>query len=71
MEALLARSTEKGSRELVWAAIGGAGREVELRGAYVSNETLQEVTDYALSDEGAVLQTRLWVRELSHNWTRS
>ncbi|KAI0300567.1 hypothetical protein B0F90DRAFT_1629757 [Multifurca ochricompacta] len=51
--ALLARTTEQGSRQLVWAAVGGAGREFELRGAYVSKADLQEVSDYVLSDEGA------------------
>lgn len=60
MEALLARTTEEGSRQLVWAAIGGVGREFELRGGYVSKADLHEVSDYALSDEGAVVQTRLW-----------
>ncbi len=62
MEFLLARTTEEGSRQLVWAAVGGAGREFELRGGYVSNADLEEVSDYALSDEGAAVQTRLWVR---------
>ena len=67
-EALLARTTEEGSRQLVWAAVGGAGREFELRGGYVSMANLQEVSDYTLSDEGAVVQTRLWVCEFSHIW---
>ena len=70
MEIFLARTAEEGSRNLVWAAVGGAGREFELRGAYVSYARLEEVSDYALSDEGAVVQTRLWVREFSHNRTR-
>ena len=48
LEVLLARTTGEGSRRLLWAAIGGAGREFELRGAYVSKVTLQEVDDYAL-----------------------
>ena len=61
MECLLARTTEEGSRQLVWAAIGGVGRESELRGGFVSNANLQEVSDYVLSDEGTVVQTRLWV----------
>ena len=67
VEVLLARTTEEGSRQLLWAAIGGAGREFELRGAYVSKATLQEVSDYVLSDEreGTALQTRLWVRDTS------
>ena len=67
LEAFLARTTEEGSRDLVWAAVSGAGREFELRGGYVSSANLKEVSDYALSDEGAVVQTRLWVRGLSHN----
>jgi retinol dehydrogenase 12 len=67
-QALLARTTEEGSRQLVWAAVGGVGREFELRGGYVSMANLQEVSDYALSDEGAVVQTRLWVCEFSHIW---
>lgn len=62
MEALLARTSEEGSRQLLWAAIGGVGREFELRGGYVSKADLQEVSDFALSDEGAVVQTHLWVR---------
>jgi hypothetical protein len=61
MEVTLARTTEEGSRQLVWAAVGGAGREFELRGGYVSTASLQEVSDYALSDEGTVVQSRLWV----------
>jgi hypothetical protein len=73
VKSFLARTTEEGSRQLMWAAIGGAGREFELRGAFVNKADLQEVSDYALSDEGAVVQTRIWVRDTSsHNhWTRS
>jgi len=67
-KAILARTTEEGSRQIVWAAVGGAGREFELRGGYVSMANLQKVSDYALSDEGAVVQTRLWVCEFSHFW---
>ena len=69
MEALLGRTAEEGSRQLVWAAVGGVGREFELRGGYVNKANLQEVSDYALSDEGATVQTRLWVRDtFSRNW---
>jgi retinol dehydrogenase-12 len=69
MVALFARTTEEGSRQLVWAAVGGAGREFELRGGYVNMANLEEVSDYALSDEGTVVQTRLWVCEFNHIWT--
>jgi retinol dehydrogenase 12 len=69
IQALLARTTEEGSRQLVWAAVGGVGREFELRGGYVNKANLEEVSDYALSDEGAAVQTRLWVRDtFSHDW---
>jgi len=68
VEVLLARTAEEGSRQLVWAAVGGAGREFELRGGYVNKASLQEVSDYALSDEGAVVQTRLWVCGFSRIW---
>ncbi len=68
MEVLLARTTEEGSRDLVWAAVGGVGREFELRGGYVNMASLQEVSDYALSDEGAVVQSRLWVCGFSRIW---
>ncbi len=67
MEAMLARTTEEGSRQLLWAALGGAGREFELRGAYVSMANVQEVSDYALSDEGAAVQTRVWVGRYIHS----
>ena len=72
LEILLARTAEEGSRQLVWAAVGGVGREFELRGSYVNKADLQQVSDYALSDEGATVQTRLWVRDrFSHDWTCS
>jgi retinol dehydrogenase 12 len=68
MGVILAHTSEEGSRQLVWAAVGGTGREFELRGGYVSMADLQEVSDYALSDEGTVVQARLWVWEFSHIW---
>ena len=49
----------------MWAAVGGVGREFELRGGYVSMANLQEVSDNALSDEGTVVKTRLRVCEFS------
>jgi retinol dehydrogenase 12 len=62
MGLVLARTTEQGSRQLVWAAVGGAGRDFELRGAYVNKADIAEVSDYALSDDAAVAQRRIWVR---------
>ena len=62
MAVLLGRTAEEGSRQLVWAAIGGVGREFELRGAYVSMADIKEVSDYVLSDDGAAAQRQIWVR---------
>ena len=58
-EALLAHTTEEGSRQLLLAAIGG--HEFELRGTYVGEATLREVPvgDYVLRDE---LQRRCTVK---------
>ncbi|KAI0267300.1 hypothetical protein BC834DRAFT_968824 [Gloeopeniophorella convolvens] len=69
MEFALAFTTEEGSRQLVWAAVGGAGREAELRGGYVSKADLTEVSDFVLSEDGASTQKRIWeesVEILSH-----
>ncbi|KAI0069192.1 short-chain dehydrogenase [Artomyces pyxidatus] len=55
-----ARTSEQGSRMLVWAAIGGRNREAELHGAYVSDAGVMEVSDFVLSNEGADTQKRLW-----------
>jgi len=59
IEALLARTAEQGSRQLLWAAVGATG-DVQARGGYVNKANFQEVSDYALSDEGAVTQARIW-----------
>ncbi len=61
MEKTLARSTEEGSRQLVWAAVGGADRLDDLRGAYVSLATVEESSDYVISQEGHWAQRKLWV----------
>ncbi|KAF8266228.1 hypothetical protein EI94DRAFT_1586455 [Lactarius quietus] len=60
MAALLGRTAEQGSRQLVWAAVGGTGREFDLRGAYVNKADIQDASDYVLSDDGAVAQRRIW-----------
>jgi len=58
----LARTAEEGSRRLVLGALGYQDREDELRGAYVSDSELQEVSDYAFSPEGEEVQKRIWVK---------
>ena len=70
MAITLGRTAEQGSRQLVWAAVGGAGREFDLRGAYVNKADIHEVSDYILSDDGAVAQRRIWVRPTLLSWSR-
>lgn len=74
-EKMLAFTTEEGSRQYVWAAIGG-NKEAspsepggfytneELHGQYTSASKVQEVSDYVLSAEGIAVQARIWVRVL-------
>ncbi|PPR07976.1 hypothetical protein CVT24_002709 [Panaeolus cyanescens] len=65
---LLARTSEKGSRQLVWAALAGSGKggskagvDIDaLRGAYVSSMTVCEPSDFVISDEGKRMQDLFW-----------
>ena len=61
MEKALAHTSEEGSRQLVWAAVGGTGSEDTLRGAYISASQVQGPSDTVLGDEGRKLQKKFWV----------
>ncbi|KAG6877071.1 hypothetical protein C0993_010531 [Termitomyces sp. T159_Od127] len=60
MEKTIVRTTEEGSRQLVYAAIGGKDKEDQLRGAYISLARISEASDFAISGEGHVVQEKLW-----------
>jgi NAD(P)-dependent dehydrogenase (short-subunit alcohol dehydrogenase family) len=60
MEMALARSTEEGSRNLVWAAIGAEEKKDELRGAFISLAQVSEPSDYVIGEEGKVAEEKLW-----------
>ncbi|KAF9460542.1 short-chain dehydrogenase [Collybia nuda] len=60
MEYLLAHTTEEGSRQLVWAAVGGAEEGEELRGAYISCSEVREVSDFVLTKDGMIAQDAIW-----------
>ena len=68
-EKLCAWPTERGSRQLVFAALGDQDKLDEMRGAYISSSKVVEPSDYVLSDEGAKAQKQLWVRpsRFEHN----
>ena len=61
MEVFLARSTEQGSRQLIWACIGGKDNIDQLRGAYISSMQVRESSDFVVSEEGKRAQNKLWV----------
>ena len=63
MKLLLARTTEQGSRQLIWACIGGKDDIELLRGAYISSMHIQEPSDSVVSEEGKRAQTKLWVNQ--------
>ncbi|KAJ3507672.1 hypothetical protein NLJ89_g6172 [Agrocybe chaxingu] len=60
LDPLLARTTEQGARQLVWAAVGAKGEEDSLRGAYVSLAAVSEPSDYVISKQGREDQNKLW-----------
>jgi retinol dehydrogenase 12 len=64
-ELLLARSTEQGGRQLIWACIGGKDNIDQLRGAYISSMKVHEPSDSVVSEEGKLAQTKLWVNNQS------
>ena len=61
MELAFARTSEQGSRQLIWACIGGKGKIDQLRGAYISSMQIQEPSDFVVNEEGKRVQTKLWV----------
>ncbi len=65
VQKVLARQTEEGSRQLVWAAVGtpsgGEGSLDKLRGAYVNLADINEPSDFVLGAEGKKREDKLWV----------
>lgn len=68
LETLISWSTERGSRQLIFAALGNQDKPDEMKGAYISSSEVAEPSDYVLSDEGARIQKQLWVRLLHQVW---
>ena len=62
MEKLLSWPTERGSRQLVFAAVGNQDKPDKMRGSYISSSKVVEPSDYVISDEGVKVQKQLWVR---------
>ncbi|KAJ7466914.1 hypothetical protein FB451DRAFT_1259505 [Mycena latifolia] len=60
MRSLLAFTTEEGSRQLVWAAVGRPENPEELRGGYTNQCKVVEPSDFVISPEGQKAQDRIW-----------
>jgi len=60
MEKCLAWTSEQGSRQLVYAAIGGRDDEDRMKGAYVSHAAVVEPSDFVISEEGKAMQDNAW-----------
>ncbi|RDB15750.1 WW domain-containing oxidoreductase [Hypsizygus marmoreus] len=60
MEKALARTTEEGSRMLVYSAVGGEEDGEELRGEYISSAKVAEASDFVISEEGGIVQNKIW-----------
>ncbi|KZP17994.1 short-chain dehydrogenase [Athelia psychrophila] len=63
-ERMLAFTTEEGSRQLVYAAVGGNEEPSKMRGAYINLGNVQEVSDFVLSAEGGAAQERIWTETI-------
>lgn len=65
LEAVVGRTAEQGSRQILWAALGPDASQGELakdmQGAYVSASMVKEPSDFVISDEGKVAEERIWV----------
>ncbi|KAG2354399.1 short-chain dehydrogenase [Suillus spraguei] len=59
-ERLLAWTPEQGSRQLVFAAVGGRDNEENMKGGYISRARPVEVSDFVLSEEGHKMQDNVW-----------
>ena len=60
-EKLLAFTSEQGSRQIVYGAIGGRENEDRMKGAFVSNAEVVEASDFVIGEEGRRMQDNLWV----------
>ena len=61
VERLLAFTTEEGSRQHVYGAVGGSESGEELRGEYINQSVFNEPSDFVISERGKAMQDQVWV----------
>lgn len=59
MKMVLARTTEQGARQLVYAALGDAENPEALHGQYLDIHKVEEPSDYVLGGAGKVRLDKL------------
>jgi retinol dehydrogenase-12 len=65
LKRIFAFTTEEGSRQFIFNAVGHAENPDTLRGQYVNQSVIEEPSDFVISAEGLRAQDRIWVRHSS------
>ncbi len=58
-------TTEEGSRQLVYGAIGSQDDEEKLRGKFIQMSEVVEASDFVISEDGKIAQDKVWVSTFS------
>ncbi|KAK0443712.1 uncharacterized protein EV420DRAFT_1277835 [Desarmillaria tabescens] len=53
-------TTEEGSRQLVYAAVGSLDDEEKLRRKYINRSEVVEESDFVISKDGKIIQDKVW-----------
>ncbi|PBK98029.1 short-chain dehydrogenase [Armillaria gallica] len=61
----LAFTTEQGSWQLVYAAVGSLNNEEKLRGKYIHMSEVVEECDFVISEDGKIVQDKVWEEMLA------
>lgn len=67
VDAAISWSAERGSRQLIFGALGHEKRESDLKGVYISSSKITEPSDFIISDEGKAAQKQVWVSVFIHH----
>ncbi|KAG7442404.1 short-chain dehydrogenase [Guyanagaster necrorhizus] len=53
-------TTEEGSRQLVYGAVGSLDDEERIRGKYIQMSEVTEESDFAISEDGKIVEGKVW-----------
>jgi len=65
MQFAMGRTAEQGARQFIWAALGpdakdGPHVKHHMSGAYITNTSVHEPSDFVIGEEGYEMQERIW-----------